>query len=114
MRINNDNLDGSLTRLKSAWDAAMLSIGQSSVIQFIIDVLSEWASTIAECINYVSDLLSSITELEGGVSIIDMIGTAFRLLAIPCKMAWELIAVASSAIVKLINSILDAVRYVWT
>jgi len=36
MQQNNDNLEGTITKLKSSWDALMISLGQSALIQGII------------------------------------------------------------------------------
>ena len=38
MQQNNDNLEGTLTKLKSSWDALMISLGQSALIQGIISL----------------------------------------------------------------------------
>jgi TP901 family phage tail tape measure protein len=32
MAINNDNFEGAVTKLKSAWDALMITLGQSGVL----------------------------------------------------------------------------------
>jgi TP901 family phage tail tape measure protein len=39
MQQNNDNLEGTINKLKSSWDAFMITLGQSSFIQGAIGLL---------------------------------------------------------------------------
>ena len=113
MAQNNDNLEGTITKLKSSWDAMMISLGQSALIQGIISLFQLWMDAVRDCINYVSDLLDQLPGFGDGVSFVDALAQAIKYLSIPTKIAWELIAVAISAIISYFNLVVNTVQWVW-
>lgn len=113
MQQNNDNLEGTITKLKSSWDALMISLGQSALIQGIISLFQLWMDAVRDCINYISDLLDQLPGFGEGVSFVDALGKAIKALTIPTKIVWELIAVAISAIITYWNTLVKTVQWVW-
>lgn len=59
MTINNDNFEGAVTRLKSAWDALLISLGQSGVLQGIADGVMDIMGLLNDIINVISDVIST-------------------------------------------------------
>lgn len=113
MQQNNDNLEGTITKLKSSWDALMISLGQSALIQGIISIFQIWMDAVRDCINYISELLDQLPGFGEGVSFVDALGAAIKALTIPTKIVWELIAVAISAIITYWNTLVKTVQWVW-
>ena len=113
MQQNNDNLEGTITKLKSSWDALMISLGQSALIQGIISLFQIWMDAVRDCINYISELLDQLPGFGEGVSFVDALAKAIKYLTIPVKIVWELIAVAISAIITYWNTLVKTVQWVW-
>lgn len=59
MTINNDNFEGAVTRLKSAWDALLITLGQSGVLQGIADGVMDIMGLLNDIINVISDIIST-------------------------------------------------------
>lgn len=110
---NTDNLEGTINKLKASWDALMISLGQSALIQGIIKVFQILMDSIKECIDYVSDLISEFPKFEGGIDILQILAKAVKALTIPFKVAWQIIAVSISAWITLFNNVVQTVQNVW-
>lgn len=113
MQQNNDNLEGTLTKLKSSWDALMISLGQSALIQGIISLFQIFMDAVRDCINYVSELINELPGFGNGISIVDALGAAIKVLATVVKIVSEAIAVAVSLIINSFNMIVATVQWVW-
>ena len=113
MQQNNDNLEGTLTKLKSSWDALMISLGQSALIQGIISLFQIFMDAVRDCINYISELIDELPGFGNGISIIGALGAAIKALTIPVKIVYEAIAVAVSLIINEFNMIVATVQWVW-
>ena len=113
MQQNNDNLEGTITKLKSSWDALMISLGQSALIQGIISLFQIFMDAVRDCINYISELINELPGLGNGISIVDALGAAIKALTIPVKIVCEAIAVAISLIINSFNMIVATVQWVW-
>lgn len=59
MTINNDNFEGAVTKLKSAWDALLITLGQSGVLQGIADGVMDIMGLLNDIINVISDVIST-------------------------------------------------------
>ena len=59
MAINNDNFEGAVTKLKSAWDALLITLGQSGVLQGIADGVMDIMGLLNDIINVISDVIST-------------------------------------------------------
>ncbi len=113
MQQNNDNLEGTLTKLKSSWDALMISLGQSALIHGIISLFQIFMDAVRDCINYVSELINELPGLGNGISIVGALGAAIKVLATIVKIVCEAIAVAISLIINKFNMIVATVQWVW-
>lgn len=113
MQQNNDNLEGTLTKLKSSWDALMISLGQSALIQGIISLFQIFMDAVRDCINYISELIDELPGFGNGISIVEALGAAIKALTIPVKIVYEAIAVAISLIINNFNMIVATVQWVW-
>ena len=113
MQQNNDNLEGTLTKLKSSWDALMISLGQSALIQGIISLFQIFMDAVRDCINYISELINELPGFGNGISIVDALGAAIKVLATVVKIVCEAIAVAISLIINNFNMIVTTVQWVW-
>ena len=113
MQQNNDNLEGTLTKLKSSWDALMISLGQSALIQGIISLFQIFMDAVRDCINYISELINELPGLGNGISIVDALGAAIKALTIPVKIVCEVVTAAASLIINSFNMIVATVQWVW-
>ena len=113
MQQNNDNLEGTLTKLKSSWDALMISLGQSALIQGIISLFQIFMDAVRDCINYISELINELPGLGNGISIVDALGAAIKALTIPVKIVCEVVTAAASLIINNFNMIVATVQWVW-
>ena len=113
MQQNNDNLEGTLTKLKSSWDALMISLGQSALIQGIISLFQIFMDAVRDCINYISELIDELPGFGNGISIVGALGVAIKTLATVVKIVCEAIAVAVSLIINKFNMIVATVQWVW-
>lgn len=68
MAINNDNFEGAVTKLKSAWDALMITLGQSGVLQGIADGVMDIMGLLNDIINVISDVISTFDMFGDGVT----------------------------------------------
>lgn len=113
MQQNNDNLEGTLTKLKSSWDALMISLGQSALIQGIISLFQIFMDAVRDCINYISELINELPGLGNGISIVDALGAVIKALTIPIKIVCEVVTAAASLIINNFNMIVATVQWVW-
>lgn len=68
MAINNDNFEGAVNKLKSAWDALMITLGQSGVLQGIADGIMDIMGLLNDIINVISDVISTFDLFGDGVT----------------------------------------------
>ena len=113
MQQNNDNLEGTLTKFKSSWDALMISLGQSALIQGIISLFQIFMDAVRDCINYISELIDELPGFGNGISIVGALGAAIKVLATGVKIVYEAIAVAVALIINKFNMIVATVQWVW-
>lgn len=113
MQQNNDNLEGTIAKLKSSWDALMISLGQSALIQGIISLFQIFMDAVRDCINYVSELINELPGFGNGISIVDALGAAIKALTVPVKIVYEVITAASALIINNFNMIVATVQWVW-
>ncbi len=64
MAINNDNFEGAVTKLKSAWDALMITLGQSGVLQGIADGVMDIMGLLNDIIGVISDIIDTFQLFE--------------------------------------------------
>lgn len=113
MAINTDNLDGTIGGLKSNWEALLLTLGESEIIQGIIQFFQQVISTLTELINYISATIKEFEGLGGSINIVDVLGAVWKVNVAIIKAACEIIEVAIAAVIKLFQKIGQVVRTVW-
>ena len=113
METNNDNLQGAMTKLKSAWDAFLLTLGESAIIQGAISLLQEVIKFINDIINSISNCLNEMTSLDAGIDIIDLLTAQLKICAATFKALMEVVNVAISFIVKLFNTLVNQIKSDW-
>lgn len=113
MAINTDNLDGTIGGLKANWEALLLTLGESEIIQGIIQFFQQVISTLTELINYISATIKEFEGLGGSINIVDALGAVWKVNVAIIKAACEIIEVAIAAVIKLFQKIGQVVRTVW-
>ena len=113
MAINADNLDGTIGGLKSNWEALLLTLGESEIIQGIIQFFQQVISTLTELINYISATIKEFEGLGGSINIVDALGATWKVNVAIIKAACEIIEVAIASVIKLFQKIGQVVRSVW-
>lgn len=113
MAINTDNLDGTIGGLKANWEALLLTLGESEIIQGIIQLFQQVISTLTELINYISATIKEFEGLGGSINIVDALGAVWKVNVAIIKAACEIIEVAIAAVIKLFQKIGQVVRTVW-
>lgn len=113
MAINADNLDGTIGGLKSNWEALLLTLGESDIIQGIIQFFQQVITTLTELINYISATIKEFEGLGGSINIVDALGAVWKVNVAIIKAACEIIEVAIAAVIKLFQKIGQVVRSVW-
>lgn len=113
MAINADNLDGTIGGLKSNWEALLLTLGESDIIQGIIQFFQQVITTLTELINYISATIKEFEGLGGSINIVDALGAVWKVNVAIIKAACEIIEVAIAAVIKLFQKIGQVVRTVW-
>ena len=113
MAINADNLDGTIGGLKSNWEALLLTLGESEIIQGIIQFFQQVITTLTELINYISATIKEFDGLGGSINIVDALGAVWKVNVAIIKAACEIIEVAIASVIKLFQKIGQVVRTVW-
>lgn len=113
MQTNNDNLQGAMTKLKSAWDAFLLTLGQSAIIQGVVSLLQEVIKYGNDIINTISNCLNEMTTLDGGIDIIQLLSVQLKICAATFKALMEVVNVAISVIIKLFNMLVNQIKSDW-
>lgn len=113
MAINADNLDGTIGGLKSNWEALLLTLGESDIIQGIIQFFQQVITTLTELIIYISATIKEFEGLGGSINIVDALGAVWKVNVAIIKAACEIIEVAIAAVIKLFQKIGQVVRTVW-
>ena len=106
MATNNDNFEGAITRLKSAWDAFLITLGQSGLIQGVADNIMEVMDALNEVINVISDVIKSFEAFSGeGEKSINPLKIQLNLLVGIIKGVGEVLEVIVRIAAKVFNSI---------
>lgn len=59
MAINNSNFEGAVNRIKSSWDAFLITLGQSSFIQGCVDDIMNIMDALGEVVDAISDVIKA-------------------------------------------------------
>lgn len=111
MAINNDNFEGATIKLKSAWDALLITLGQSGIMQGIIDNVMEIMGLLNDIIGVISDVISTFdlfgddvvgncniakVQIQVLSDIIKGIGTVLQIVVAVCAKAFNAIKDAAT------------------
>lgn len=109
MAINNDNFEGATTRLKSAWDALLITLGQSGIMQGIIDNVMDIMGLLNDIIGVISDVISTF-DLFGDdvVGNCNLMKVQIQLLSDIIKGIGTVLQIVVAVCAKAFNAIKDA------
>lgn len=109
MAINNDNFEGATVKLKSAWEALLITLGQSGVMQGIIDNVMDIMGLLNDIINVISDVISTF-DLFGDdvVSNCNISKVQIQLLSDIIKGIGTVLQIVVAVCAKAFNAIKDA------
>lgn len=109
MAINNDNFEGAVTKLKSAWDALMITLGQSGVLQGIADGVMDIMGLLNDIISVISDVISTFDlfgdDVVGNCNISKM---QIQVLSDVIKGIGTVLQIVVAVVAKAFNAIKDA------
>lgn len=109
MAINNDNFEGATTRLKSAWDALMITLGQSGVLQGIADGVMDIMGLLNDIINVISDVIKTFDLFGDGVTDnCNISKVQIQLLSDIIKGIGTVLQIVVAVVAKAFNAIKDA------
>ena len=110
MAQNNDNLEGSITKLKSAWEAAMITLGNSTFIQGAMELIQALIEGITDIINQISGFISKIGELTGSSAIIEAMINPFFMLTQAVKILGEAISIVVALATKILEGFQEFIQ----
>lgn len=111
MEINQKGLNGTITKLKSAWDAFLLTLGESGVMQGLTENLMLVINAINEIINVISDVIKSFEAFgESGVKPINLLKYQLDLLIGIIKAVGVIVEIVVRLIAKAFNSVIEVVK----
>ena len=111
MEINGKGLKGSIDGMKSAWDAFLLTLGQTSFMQNIMEGISVIVDAIGEIINIVGDVLDSFDLFEGAADPLWLLKDVFDSLVKTIKGIGVAIEIVVALCAKAWNAIVDSVKW---
>lgn len=124
MAINNDNLGGSINKLKSTWEACMLQFGQSDFIQGIISAFKKLLEVTGHLTKVIFDIIQAIFKLDSVKVVLGVLYIAWNNLVNAVDAVIEIVEVLialwnkgmnfmKSLMMKFYNSIKDNSAFVW-
>lgn len=109
MAINNDNFEGATTKLKSAWDALLITLGQSGVLQGIADGVMDIMGLLNDIINVISDVIKTFDLFGDGVTDnCNISKIQIQLLSDIIKGIGTVLQIVVAVVAKAFNAIKDA------
>ena len=113
METNQKGFTGAINKMKSAWDAFLLTLGQSGIMEGITDNIIAVVNAVNEIINVISDVIKSFESFgETGVENVNLFKIQLDFLINIIKGVGEIIEIVIRLIAKAFNSIVDVVNNV--
>ena len=113
--INTDNLQGAIQKLKNTWDALLLTLGESGIIQEWIKNIQLILTFLGNIINKVSELLKVFDLLGGeGTKNINLLAVQLKSLEVVINTVFEILQVSITIAIKAFINLRDIVVKVWT
>lgn len=124
MKINTDNLSGSINKLKSTWDACILQFGQSDFIQGIISAFKKLLEVTGHLTKVIFDIIQAIFKLDSVKIVLGILYVSWNNLVNAVDAVIEIFEVLvalwnkgmdfmKSLLMKFYNSIKDNAVFVW-
>lgn len=111
MEINGKGFQGAINKLTSAWEAFLLTLGQSGVMQGITDNIIMIIDAVNDIINVVSDVIKSFEAFgDSGVEVINPVKAQIEMLIDIIKGVGEIIQIVVRIIGKAFNWVCDVAR----
>ena len=122
MAINNDNFEGATIKLKSAWDALMITLGQSGIMQGIIDQVMDIMGLLNDIINVISDVISAF-DLFGDGTVencniakkqIELVSEVIKGIGVVLQIVVAVVAKAFNAIKDVATNVANGIANKWS
>lgn len=108
MATNNDNFEGAVTRLKSAWDALLITLGQSGVLQGMADGVMDIMGLLNDIIGVISDVIKTFDLFgDGTVENCNIAKVQIQLLSDIIKGIGTVLQIVVAVVAKAFNAIKD-------
>ena len=111
MAINQKGFAGAINSIKSAWDAFLLTLGQSGIMEDIVDNLVTIIGAINEIINVVTDVIKAFESFgDSSVESVNTLQIRLDFLISIIKGIGEVIQIVVRLTAKAFNTIADTFR----
>lgn len=108
-QMKTDNMAGKIDKLKAVWDAFLITLGQSGLIQGIADNIMMVMEALGEVINVISEVIDAFDDFGGeGVEAINPLEVQLDFLVSVIKGVGEVLQVVVKIASKVFQEIKDA------
>lgn len=108
-QMKTDNMAGKIDKLKAVWDAFLITLGQSGLIQGIADNIMMVMEALGEVINVISDVIDAFDGFAGeGVENINLLEVQLNFLVDVIRGIGEVLQVVVKFASKVFQEIKDA------
>lgn len=108
-QMKTDNMAGKIDKLKATWDAFLITLGQSGLIQGIADNIMMVMEALGEVINVISEVIDAFDDFGGeGVVVINPLEVQLDFLVSVIRGVGEVLQVVVKIASKVFQEIKDA------
>lgn len=108
-QMKTDNMAGKIDKLKAVWDAFLITLGQSGLIQGIADNIMMVMEALGEVINVISEVIDAFDDFGGeGVENINLLEVQLDFLVSVIRGVGEVLQVVVKIASKVFQEIKDA------
>lgn len=110
-QMKTDNMAGKIDKLKASWDAFLITLGQSGLIQGIADNIMMVMEALGEVINVISEVIDAFDDFGGeGVENINLLEVQLNFLVDVIRGVGQVLQVIIKIASKVFNSLTDTVK----
>lgn len=110
-QMKTDNMAGKIDKLKATWDAFLITLGQSGLIQGIADNIMMVMEALGEVINVISEVIDAFDDFGGeGVENINLLEVQLNFLVDVIRGVGQVLQVIIKIASKVFNSLTDTVK----
>lgn len=110
-QMKTDNMAGKIDKLKASWDAFLITLGQSGLIQGIADNIMMVMEALGEVINVISEVIDAFDDFGGeGVENINLLEVQLNFLVDVIRGVGQVLQVIIKIAAKVFNSLTDTVK----